>query len=113
MKPSYYRDFHRSCSGIPAVVRHLNRIFAARSAAAKIIIRSGNRRSAARAGTSIQRCTSIPLPIANNVAIDHLRKRQIPTISMDGSPHAGTAEAVESTRFEIADQSESALAEME
>jgi len=51
--------------------------------------------------------------IANNVAIDYLRKRQVPTISMDGSPHAGTADAVESTRFEIADQQESALAEME
>src|SRR5471030_3473963 len=51
--------------------------------------------------------------IANNVAIDHLRKRQIPTISMDGSPHASTVDAVESTRFEIADQSESALSEME
>lgn len=51
--------------------------------------------------------------IANNVAIDYLRKRQVPTISMDGSPHAGTADAVESTRFEVADQQESALAEME
>ena len=51
--------------------------------------------------------------IANNVAIDHLRKRQIPTISMDGSPNAGNADAVESTRFEIGDQRESALAEME
>src|SRR5687768_16260031 len=29
--------------------------------------------------------------IANNIAIDHLRKRQIVTISMDGSPHAATA----------------------
>ena len=26
--------------------------------------------------------------IANNVAIDHLRRRQLDTISMDGSPHA-------------------------
>lgn len=51
--------------------------------------------------------------IANNVAIDHLRKRQVPTISMDGSPHASTADAVESTRFEVADPQESALAEME
>ena len=51
--------------------------------------------------------------IANNVAIDHLRKRQLPTISMDGSPHASTADAVESTSFQVADQSESALAEME
>lgn len=51
--------------------------------------------------------------IANNVAIDHLRKRQIPTISMDGSPHASSADAVESTSFQVADQAESALAEME
>src|SRR5437868_551720 len=51
--------------------------------------------------------------IANNVAIDHLRKRQVPTISMDGSPHAGSADAIESTRFEMADHQESALAEME
>src|SRR6476469_5854662 len=51
--------------------------------------------------------------IANNVAIDHLRKRQVPTISMDGSPHAGTADAIESTRFEVADQQETALSEME
>ena len=33
--------------------------------------------------------------IANNVAIDHLRRRTLDTISMDGSPHAGTIEAVE------------------
>src|ERR671932_781736 len=29
--------------------------------------------------------------IANNVTIDHLRKRQIDTISIDGSPHASSA----------------------
>jgi RNA polymerase sigma-70 factor (ECF subfamily) len=51
--------------------------------------------------------------IANNVAIDHLRKRQLPTISMDGSPHASTAEAVEATTLQIADNQESALEEME
>src|SRR5215203_7525111 len=45
--------------------------------------------------------------IANNVAIDHLRKRQIPTISMDGSPHASTADAVEATTLQIADNQES------
>src|SRR5688572_8515867 len=28
--------------------------------------------------------------IANNVAIDHMRKRQLETVSMDGSPHAAT-----------------------
>lgn len=51
--------------------------------------------------------------IANNVAIDHLRRRQLDTVSMDGSPHAMTAEAVESTRFDVADSAENALEEME
>ena len=51
--------------------------------------------------------------IANNVAIDHLRRRQLDTVSMDGSPHAMTAEAVESTRFDVPDSSENALDEME
>jgi RNA polymerase sigma-70 factor (ECF subfamily) len=50
--------------------------------------------------------------IANNVAIDHLRKRQLNTVSMDGSPHAGTAAEIEATSFELADQSETALQEM-
>src|SRR6266513_4641776 len=49
--------------------------------------------------------------IANNVAIDHLRRRQLDTVSMDGSPHATTADAVESTRFDVADGSENALDE--
>ncbi len=51
--------------------------------------------------------------IANNVAIDHLRRRQLDTISMDGSPNASTAADVEATRFDVADKSESALDEME
>jgi RNA polymerase sigma-70 factor (ECF subfamily) len=51
--------------------------------------------------------------IANNVAIDHLRKRQIPTISMDGSPHATTSDSVEATTLQVADHQESALEEME
>ncbi|MEO6878011.1 MAG: sigma-70 family RNA polymerase sigma factor [Gemmatimonadaceae bacterium] len=51
--------------------------------------------------------------IANNVAIDHLRRRQLNTVSIDGSPHAQTADAVEATRFDVADQQESALDEME
>jgi RNA polymerase sigma-70 factor (ECF subfamily) len=50
--------------------------------------------------------------IANNVAIDHLRRRQLDTISMDGSPNASTAADVEATSFDIADKSESALDEM-
>lgn len=51
--------------------------------------------------------------IANNVAIDHMRKRQLDTVSMDGSPQAMTADAVESSRFEIAHGGESAHDEME
>ncbi len=51
--------------------------------------------------------------IANNVAIDHLRRRQLDTISMDGSPNAATAADVEATSFDIADKSESALEAME
>ena len=50
--------------------------------------------------------------IANNVAIDHLRKRQLDTISLDGSPHAMSASEVEATRFDIADSSENALDEL-
>lgn len=51
--------------------------------------------------------------IANNVAIDHLRKRQLDTISMDGSPHASSAAEIQATSFDLADKSESALEEME
>lgn len=51
--------------------------------------------------------------IANNVAIDHLRRRQLDTISMDGSPNAATAADVEATSFDIADKGESALDLME
>ena len=51
--------------------------------------------------------------IANNVAIDHLRRRQLDTVSIDGSLHAMTAGAVEASRFDISDGSESALDEME
>lgn len=51
--------------------------------------------------------------IANNVAIDHLRKRQLNTVSMDGSPHAGTAAEIEATSFDLADKAESALEELE
>jgi RNA polymerase sigma-70 factor (ECF subfamily) len=51
--------------------------------------------------------------IANNVAIDHLRRRQLDTISIDGSPHAMTSDAVEASRFDIGDDAENALQEME
>ena len=51
--------------------------------------------------------------IANNLAIDHLRRRQLPTISMHGAPDATTASRIEATTFEIASDGESALDELE
>src|SRR4051812_37791519 len=51
--------------------------------------------------------------IADNVGIDQLRKRQLPTISMDGSPHASTADAVEATTLQVGAFQQSALEEME
>src|SRR4051812_2684752 len=51
--------------------------------------------------------------IANNVAIDYLRKRQLETISIDGSPHAQTADAIEATSIEVSGDQESALDELE
>ncbi len=35
--------------------------------------------------------------IAHNTAIDRLRKRELDTLSLDGSPHARTAEAIEAS----------------
>ena len=51
--------------------------------------------------------------IANNVAIDHLRKRQLNTISMHGSPNAGTASEIEATSIDIESGDENALDEIE
>jgi RNA polymerase sigma-70 factor (ECF subfamily) len=51
--------------------------------------------------------------IANNVTIDYLRKRQLDTVSIDGSPHAGTASEVEATSFDVEARQESALDEIE
>ena len=39
--------------------------------------------------------------IANNTAIDHLRRRELDTLSLDGSPHATTPESVEATALQI------------
>jgi RNA polymerase sigma-70 factor (ECF subfamily) len=47
--------------------------------------------------------------IANNLAIDHLRRRRVPTISMNGAPDATTASQIEATSFELASHGESAL----
>src|SRR5690606_18980567 len=43
----------------------------------------------------------------NNATIDHLRGRNRDTLSLDCSPHAGTAEATEATTLHISDGSES------
>jgi RNA polymerase sigma-70 factor (ECF subfamily) len=51
--------------------------------------------------------------IANNVAIDHLRRRQLDTVSMSGSPHADSAAEIESTSFDVASTDESALDQIE
>ena len=51
--------------------------------------------------------------IANNVAIDHLRRRQLDTISMDGSPHAQTAADMEATSFDVGSEDESPLEALE
>ena len=51
--------------------------------------------------------------IANNVAIDHLRKKQLDTVSMSGSPHAGTSAEIEASSFEVAATGETALEELE
>ena len=51
--------------------------------------------------------------IANNAAIDHLRRRELNTLSLDGSPHAATPEAIEATALQISDHAESPLEEVE
>jgi RNA polymerase sigma-70 factor (ECF subfamily) len=51
--------------------------------------------------------------IANNITIDYLRKRQLDTVSIEGSPHAATAAEVEATTIDLADRQENALEEIE
>jgi RNA polymerase sigma-70 factor (ECF subfamily) len=50
--------------------------------------------------------------IANNAAIDQLRRRELDTLSLEGSPHADTAEKVEATALQIGERAESALDEV-
>jgi RNA polymerase sigma-70 factor, ECF subfamily len=45
--------------------------------------------------------------IANNHTIDHLRKKQLDTISIDGSPHATSAQDQEKTRLIVEAKDES------
>ncbi len=51
--------------------------------------------------------------IANNAAIDHLRRRELVTLSLDGAPNAQTPDAIEATALQIGDRAESPLAELE
>ncbi len=50
--------------------------------------------------------------IANNVAIDQLRRRELDTLSLDGAPGARTQEEVEATALQAVDRSESPLEEL-
>jgi RNA polymerase sigma-70 factor, ECF subfamily len=47
--------------------------------------------------------------IANNAAIDHLRRRELDTLSLDGSPHAETPEAMRATALQIGARQETPL----
>ena len=51
--------------------------------------------------------------IANNASIDHLRRRELDTLSLDGSPNASTPDQVEATLLQVGDKAETPLAEME
>jgi RNA polymerase sigma-70 factor (ECF subfamily) len=50
--------------------------------------------------------------IANNLAIDSLRRRRLNTVSIDGAAGAATQAEIEATSFEIGDRSENALDEL-
>ncbi len=50
--------------------------------------------------------------IANNAAIDHLRRRELDTLSLDGSPHAQTPEEMQSTALQLGARQESPLDEV-
>ena len=51
--------------------------------------------------------------IANNLTIDHLRRRRLDTISIEGAPDAVTAESAKATSITIASSDQSPLAELE
>jgi RNA polymerase sigma-70 factor, ECF subfamily len=51
--------------------------------------------------------------IANNLTIDHLRRRHINTVSIEGAPDAVTSESVKATAISLASGDESPLAELE
>jgi len=51
--------------------------------------------------------------IANNASIDHLRRRELDTLSLEGSPHAATPEAMQATALQIGNREESPLEAVE
>ena len=51
--------------------------------------------------------------IANNAAIDQLRRKELDTLSLDGAPDATTSDRREGTSIQLADGAESALQELE
>ncbi len=51
--------------------------------------------------------------IANNAAIDHLRRRDLDTLSLDGSPNATTADEIEATALQVGDRAQGPLSELE
>ncbi len=51
--------------------------------------------------------------IANNAAIDHLRRKELDTLSLEGGPDATTPDRVEATALQLGDHAESPLEEME
>jgi len=51
--------------------------------------------------------------IANNLTIDHLRRRRVETVSIEGAPDAVTSESARATSIAVVSQSESPLEELE
>jgi RNA polymerase sigma-70 factor (ECF subfamily) len=51
--------------------------------------------------------------IANNAAIDHLRRKDLETLSLDGSPNATTADEIEATVLQVGDRGATPLAALE
>lgn len=51
--------------------------------------------------------------IANNAAIDHLRRKELDTLSLQGAPDAVDAERRDRTSLQLADRGESPLDELE
>ncbi len=51
--------------------------------------------------------------IANNATIDHLRRRQLDTLSLEGAPEATSPDRVEATALQLSDKAETPLQELE